>query len=451
MNFRRTLALLLLSTLELLHLDFINSEALQLTQEIYQDTLNKNKLVFINFYADWCHFSQILKPIWDDTAKIIHDEYSDVKFARVDCENQQQIALENAISKYPTLKLFRNGKVLRKEYRGQRSVDAFSSFIKQQLKPSMVDVLKPEDLKIDENRNTFIGYFESKNSDGYQTLGKLADELRETTDFLAVLGDASTKERAVGENIVFKPKKKSGEVETTYTGSHQNFELLKQWAEDRANPLVREITFENGEELTEEGLPFLILFHKPEDVTAIQRYKNGVMRELMEERGRINFLTADGTTFAHPLHHLGKSIDDLPLICIDSFRHMYLFKKFDDVDVPGKLKQFVADLHSGKLHQDFHNPQPDDNDQAQGHHHGQPSQEQQQPETPEKQADTDDGNTDNASPDQQIGDEPEKKSASGSGSGKSPPETVFNKLAPSENRYTLLHWRDYSGNYRDEL
>ena len=39
----------------------------------------------------------------------------------------------------------------------------------------------------------------------------------------------------------------------------------------------------------------------------------------------INFLTADGVQFAHPLHHLGKSKNDLPLIAIDSFRHMYLF------------------------------------------------------------------------------------------------------------------------------
>ena len=38
--------------------------------------------------------------------------------------------------------------------------------------------------------------------------------------------------------------------------------------------------------------------------------------------------------------------------------------------VPGKLKQFTADLHSGKLHQDFHNPPPDA--AAQGHHHGEP-------------------------------------------------------------------------------
>ena len=48
---------------------------------------------------------------------------------------------------------------------------------------------------------------------------------------------------------------------------------------------MREITFENGEELTEEGLPFLLLFHKPDDVTSIQRFKNAVMRELMHERG----------------------------------------------------------------------------------------------------------------------------------------------------------------------
>ena len=32
------------------------------------------------------------------------------------------------------------------------------------------------------------------------------------------------------------------------------------------SPLVREITFENGEALTEEGLPFLILFYDPNNL-----------------------------------------------------------------------------------------------------------------------------------------------------------------------------------------
>ena len=39
----------------------------------------------------------------------------------------------------------------------------------------------------------------------------------------------------------------------------------------------------------------------------------------------VNFLVADGTKFTHPLHHLGKSLSDLPVLAIDSFRHMYVF------------------------------------------------------------------------------------------------------------------------------
>lgn len=41
---------------------------------------------------------------------------------------------------------------------------------------------------------------------------------------------------------------------------------------------------------------------------------------------KVNALTADGVKFAHPLQHLGKTTNDLPVIAIDSFKHMYLFK-----------------------------------------------------------------------------------------------------------------------------
>ena len=48
--------------------------------------------------------------------------------------------------------------------------------------------------------------------------------------------------------------------------------------------------------------------------------------------GSITAVTADGILFAHPLHHLGKSKADLPLIAIDSFRHMYVFPNFQDME-----------------------------------------------------------------------------------------------------------------------
>ena len=65
----------------------------------------------------------------------------------------------------------------------------------------------------------------------------------------------------------------------------------------------------------------------------LQEYNDLVRRELMGERQQVNFLTADGVKFAHPLHHLGKAKEDLPLIAIDSFRHMYLFPKYEDMRI----------------------------------------------------------------------------------------------------------------------
>lgn len=49
-------------------------------------------------------------------------------------------------------------------------------------------------------------------------------------------------------------------------------------------PLVREITFENAEELTEEGLPFLILFRHPDDIQIDKIFMEQVARELFDQK-----------------------------------------------------------------------------------------------------------------------------------------------------------------------
>ena len=64
----------------------------------------------------------------------------------------------------------------------------------------------------------------------------------------------------------------------------RSYDELNIWASDKCTPLVREITFENAEELTEEGLPFLILFHAPEDNESIKRYNDIVQKELLEDK-----------------------------------------------------------------------------------------------------------------------------------------------------------------------
>lgn len=129
----------------------------------------------------------------------------------------------------------------------------------------------------------------------------------------------------------------------------------------------------------------------------------------------VNFLVADGKKFAHPLQHLERTLDDLPLIAIDSFRHMYILPEYNDIFKPGKLKKFVEDLHSGKLHREFHYG-PD-------------------PPAEENTVTATDQPGEKSHPTEMVRPLAETEVHEGD---ELPPDSTFIKLAPSENRYTLL-------------
>ncbi|XP_064883787.1 endoplasmic reticulum resident protein 44-like [Oncorhynchus nerka] len=366
-----------------------------------EDILNNAGVAMVNFYADWCRFSQMLQPIFEEASNIAREEFPDVTqvvFARVDCDQHSDIAQRYRISKYPTLKLFRNGMMMKREYRGQRSVTAIADFIRQQKVDPIKEIHSLEEVNTaDRDRRNIIGYFDQKDSENYHTFEKVANILRDDCVFLAAFGDVSQTERFSGDNVIYKPM---GETvpDMVYLGSLTNFDLTYAWAQDKCVPLVREITFENGEELTEEGIPFLILFHVKEDTASLEKFQHEVARQLISEKGSINFLHADCEKFRHPLLHIQKTPADCPVIAIDSFRHMYVYPEFRDIEIPGKLRQFVLDLHSGKLHREFHHG-PDPTDSTPGQ--------------------------------EEIGEV-----------ASNPPESSFQKLAPSETRYTLLRDRD---------
>ncbi|XP_057325744.1 endoplasmic reticulum resident protein 44 isoform X2 [Microplitis mediator] len=373
-----------------------NGEAIKLTSNNF-DELMKSELVFINFYAEWCRFSNILAPIFDEAADKLKDHIpkdASVVMGKVDCDKESSIASKFQITKYPTLKIIKNGQPAKREYRGQRSVEAFIEFIKKQLEDPIKEFKDLKELtELDDKKRMIIGYFDRKDVAEYDIFRRVATNLKDDCQFHVGFGDSSRAMHPPNQPIiVFRPDKAlSNDEDETYKGSLLVFDELNIWAQEKCIPLVREITFENAEELTEEGLPFLILFHAPDDMDSVKKYKDVVASTLTDEKQNVNFLTADGYKFAHPLHHLGKSPSDLPLIAIDSFRHMYLFSHFNDIDKPGKLKQFLRDLYSGKLHREYHYG-PD--------------------------------------PSNELSDDPKTPTV--------PPESTFKKLAPSKNRYTLL-------------
>uniref|UniRef100_H2YVH1 Thioredoxin domain-containing protein n=1 Tax=Ciona savignyi TaxID=51511 RepID=H2YVH1_CIOSA len=338
-----------------------NCEVIKLDDKNMDTILQSNQVVFVNFYADWCRFSQMLAPVFEQTATLVGTEYSTpgkVLLAKVDCDAQSHIAQKYNVNKYPTMKLFLNGKMAKREYRGQRKPENIAEFIREHLKDPVREFASLDEIyELPRTKRTIIGYFTAKESPEFTVFSNVAKILKDDCQFLAGFGEVSKPERTTGDNIIFKPDSDT-KPEMVFLGSLTNQELLHAWTQDKCVPLVREITFANGEELTEEGLPFLILFHKKEDTESLEAYSREVSR-LISFKSSVNFLQADCETFSHPLHHLGKSMKDCPLVAIDSFKHMYMFPNFNEISEPGKLKQFILDLQSGKLHREFHHgPDP---------------------------------------------------------------------------------------------
>jgi len=403
--------------------------ALVLTKENFDLTLASHELVFVNYYANWCRFSQMLEPIFDDFAnKFAASENKENKIAigKVDCDVQKEIASKNGINKYPSLKLYRYGVAIKKEFRGARSAEAFTKFIKEQLENPLKTVSSNGEFEIalnDLKKQAIVAVFPQigpnsvEQSQAYKTFAKLSSILRDSCQFVAGIGSVPQAKEVTKNLITFRDHLSADHTETSYPGTSEpyNYEQLYAWAHDKCTPLVREITFENAEELTEEALPFLILFHKPEDKESqvLQKFTESVRSELASHhalKGTVNAVYADGKKFSHPLSHLGKGIRDLPVLAIDSFRHMYVFPgTHEKMFAPGAIGQFVQDLHSGKLHREFH----------QGPDPTQP---------PQLQIENNNGGQQHIPIQQENNNQPR---------GSTPPESAFVKLGPSPERYSL--------------
>ena len=88
----------------------------------------EQKKMLKNFYAPWCGYSKRLMPIWDKLTDM-HQDDTNIKIIKVDCQLNPDIAKKNNINGFPTIILFNeNGdKIL---YTGDRSLESLNDFIK---------------------------------------------------------------------------------------------------------------------------------------------------------------------------------------------------------------------------------------------------------------------------------------------------------------------------------
>ena len=76
-----------------------------LTADSFGETVTKNDIVLVDFWAEWCGPCRMFAPVFEQAS----EANPDIVFAKVDTEEERSLAAAANIRSIPTLMAFREG------------------------------------------------------------------------------------------------------------------------------------------------------------------------------------------------------------------------------------------------------------------------------------------------------------------------------------------------------
>ena len=80
----------------------------EVTKDNFEDVVRKNDIVIVDFWAPWCGPCRGFAPVYEQAS----EAHKDVVFAKVNTEEQQELAGSFGIRSIPTLMVFREKVIL---------------------------------------------------------------------------------------------------------------------------------------------------------------------------------------------------------------------------------------------------------------------------------------------------------------------------------------------------
>lgn len=75
----------------------------------FQEIINLDQLVLVDFYADWCGPCKMMSPILQEVKGILKEE---LKIIKINVDQHQDLSSHFMVRGVPTMMLFKSGKML---------------------------------------------------------------------------------------------------------------------------------------------------------------------------------------------------------------------------------------------------------------------------------------------------------------------------------------------------
>jgi len=81
---------------------------IDITSQTFEETIEKNDIVIVDFWAEWCGPCKSFAPIYDE----VSEKHEGIIFGKINTEEEQELAGHFQIRSIPTLMIFREQVVL---------------------------------------------------------------------------------------------------------------------------------------------------------------------------------------------------------------------------------------------------------------------------------------------------------------------------------------------------
>ncbi|XP_022107041.1 protein disulfide-isomerase A3-like [Acanthaster planci] len=330
----------------------LGGDVIELTDDSFKSEAARHDLMLVQFFTAWCGHCKKLAPEYEKAATVLKSNDPPVPLAKIDCaEKGIETCGDYGVSDFPSMKIFRNGK-LSSEYQGARKADSIVSWMKKQAEPmaKKVDDVWSLQKILDSSHQPVVAGFFTKDGKEKENLVEAAPDLFTHYRVVYSLSEEVNEEFGYFDAVVlFRP----AYLRNKYEGN----EVEMSGAITKTN--IEKFVGQNGMGLCGHMTPLNVdLFRKPlvvvyyevdflKNPAGTNYWRNRVMRVAQNYRDEgLTFAIAWKAQFEDVLGSLG--ISSQTEISVVAWQHGEKFKMEEAFSVT-TLDTFVKKFLAGEL------------------------------------------------------------------------------------------------------